>query len=395
MKSQEWTKLFINGTGEKVLDSMNIYCPNNTAPGFNNDCFVTVISGDNDHYMLEEIIIYAIEGDKDIHIQCQYDTGSMWENCFAGIKDTLDFSEYPWLRMHCGSQYQYFCDMSMINTTSIADELIYLNETCKCAQLTTIPSISPTALILSDTMIPTSSPTTNQPSVSPNNINNKLSTTIPSIPPSLSPTYASFISNPTSIHVTEPPSTNGDESGIGERNTTKTQFDQDTAEEISKNNMVYWIITAILIYIFTSVIIMIIVKAKNRKSDMTNNCASSNVLEISNTKDRELNMEKVESVSHVIENTDLQISSMPESPTDENVVHVLSTGSIEGETVITDIMMQTEEILMNDVNVTEGGMSCNDDYAMSGIIDIENDPVMLGEDEIVTKGKDDSQDKFR
>ena len=65
---------------------MNIYCPNNTVSGFNND---------NDHYMLEEIMIYAIEEDKDIHIQCQYGTGSMWENCFAGNKDKLDFGEYP------------------------------------------------------------------------------------------------------------------------------------------------------------------------------------------------------------------------------------------------------------------------------------------------------------
>ena len=110
----------------------------------------------------------------------------------------------------------------MINTTSIADELIYVNETCGYAQL-----------IIPDTIEATSSPTTTQPSSS----HNTFSTAILSILPSISQTYASIISNPTSVHVTEAPSfTNGYESAI-----------DDTTEEISNENMIYWIITAILI----------------------------------------------------------------------------------------------------------------------------------------------------
>ena len=81
--SQEWTILNVMAPygGEKVLDSMDIYCPTNTVPGNNKDCNVFV--NGNDRFMLDEVKFYAIESFYDLTLTCIHARG-VYRDCFAG-----------------------------------------------------------------------------------------------------------------------------------------------------------------------------------------------------------------------------------------------------------------------------------------------------------------------
>ena len=368
MKSQEWTKLFIEGTGDKVLDSMNIYCPNNTIAGFNNDCNIMVHEDATWHsYLLDGIIFYTVEGLDDINVQCEYGSGGFWKDCFDGAR-TETYREYPWIRMNCGDGYQYFCNVSTIDNGTY-NELCYLENSCNCPDLVSNVTSKPK-------ICPTEAPTAS-PSTSP--------TSIPAMPPSESPTTQEPTllpsESPSTMTPTDQPSLSpiidAGEHVESARNTTRPVALSDLNEQVPNDNMIKWIIITISVLLVIVVIIAVIFKLKKTKRArfQDENDASNKTMDTKIAKRENKGSHQQVSSGIMLHEIDVPASPTQEvlSANDHDIIIQTATSG-EGDEFVQDVLS----------NAIDNGMDPENDEIIMG----DDEIVVIGDDEIATMGND-------
>lgn len=323
---------------------MFIYCPNNTVVGNNNDCNIRVDSSDEAHsYMLDGMIFYALEGLIDVNIECLYGSDGFWEDCFDGRRSST-YEEYPWLRMNCGIQYQYFCNMSVYDD-GVYDQLIYVNnDSCQCNYLT-------------------QSPTTAFPTAFPSHFSSSNPTPSPQPP---SPTQ-----NPTTQTDTYDSTISGLDGEQMDESTTSNTGSPELVKEAnhsSGNNMIIWIIVAASIVV-VAVILIIVCKLKKKKSvELYVNREPSLKMVSSNSINGTAKKAHHLQVSSGIMMHELDVTASPthEVSVEDNIMLQAVTTGGEGDELV-------EEVVSN---------------VMDNILKPENDQIIDGDDEIVTEGGD-------